>query len=86
MYSELSHEAVRERSLHQREQVQRQRLGALARRARRKESREALRALAARRLFSAAFALDARASWRAVWDRMSAPEDPGAEAGKGDPQ
>lgn len=84
MYSELSYEAVRERSARQRQQVEKQRLGVLARRARRKESREALRARAARRLFAAAFALDARESWRAVWDRMSAPDDPGAEAGEGE--
>lgn len=84
MYSELSYEAVRERNSQQRRRVEEQRLGSLARRARRKESREALRALAARRLFAAAFALDARESWRAVWERMSAPDDPGAEAGEGD--
>ena len=84
MYSELSYEAARERAARQREQVDEQRLGALARRARRKQSREALRARAARRLFAAAFALDARESWRAVWDRMSAPDEPGAKTGEGD--
>ena len=85
MYSELSYDAVRERAAHQRRQVEEQRLGALARRARRKESREALRALAARRLFAAAFALDARESWRGVWDRMSAPDDSGAKPGERGP-
>lgn len=84
MYSELSYEAVRERSARQREQFEKQRLVSLARRARRKQSREALRARAVRRLFAAAFALDARESWRAVWDRMSAPDDSGPEVGEGD--
>ena len=84
MYSELSYEAARGRAARQREQIEKQRLGALARRARRKQSREAFRARAARKLFAAAFALDARESWRAVWDRMSAPDDPDANTGEGD--
>lgn len=71
MYPEFSYEALRERAARQREQVGEQRLAALARRARRRERRAALRARAARLLFAAAFALDARESWRAVWGRMS---------------
>lgn len=84
MYSELSYEAVKERASRQRERVEKQRLGALARRARRKESREALLARAARILLVTAFALDARESWRAVWDLLNAPEEPGARAEEGD--
>ncbi|AHY47689.1 Hypothetical Protein RradSPS_2406 [Rubrobacter radiotolerans] len=40
-------------------------------------ARRSVRARWARRLFAAAFALEAEESWRAVWDRMSA----GPEAG-----
>lgn len=42
--------------------------------ARERAARLSLRAKAARRLFDAAFAIEAEESWRAIWDRMSKPE------------
>lgn len=72
MYTELFSEHCRDRARRQREHIARDRLQARLRRERRARDHRTLRARTARWLFAAAFALDARESWRAVWARMNA--------------
>jgi hypothetical protein len=63
------YEAARYRMVELLEEAEERRLTQRARQATR---RPALRATVARRLVDAAFALETREAWRAVWERMMA--------------
>jgi hypothetical protein len=64
LYSELYREMVRERR-------ERQRIGERSRRAHRAARDRAPRALVARVLLGAAFAVDSGEAWRGLWERMA---------------
>jgi len=77
MHTELLREISRDRARQQREYVRCRRLETRLRRARRDERGSTWRARLVRHLFAAAFALDARESWRQFWDRMSGGNETG---------
>jgi hypothetical protein len=70
MYGDFIPEMSKVRQAEYRAEAEQRKLEKLAR----GEEHLSLRAKAARRLFDAAFALEAEESWRAVWDRMSGKE------------